>query len=678
MADGKVILDLVLSQDGLNKSLKEIQQSADTTVTKLNKTTHELNATSKVTSIPPITKDLDLSLGKTQTKLKGNSKLMSKMSTVASTAGTALKAVGGNAGGLAAALGGATAATAALGGAAAIAGVAIAGAIKVGAPFEEQLAKVQAISGATSEEMEQLTEKAKDLGRTTQKSATEVAMAFKYMSQAGWDTENSLKAIESVVQLSVASGEDLALVADIITDAITGFGLAAEDAQKFADILATTASSSNTNIYEMGETFKYVATTSNALGFSVEDTALAIGLLANNGLRGSIAGTSLRGVFTKLATASGESKEILKHFNAELANSDGTIKPLSEVLDNLRNGFSELTQEQQINIAKTLVGQESLSGFLALVNSTDEDVQKLTEALKGASGEVQRQADIVGNTVTGKYNEFKAALEGLGIALYRIVAPVLKILLKLLADLTNALTVIIEVTIEAFKALWEGLKETGKLLLRTGEILGEVFKAFGLAFKAIGTLIGQFALWLWEKIKGLFVILGKGLMLFLKWVLYTLLNYPKKLFTLLDMVADFGKNLVKSFWRGIASMFTWLKNKVTGFFKGIFGRGNDDDFASDLNINTSRSITTATKRAIPSFTNALNSAKQQLEGTINGLITRTPYSLATAGIATPTQNISTLNINFDKYISKGSTADEAFFRQAEFYRRQVANGKGEK
>lgn len=254
----------------------------------------------------------------------------------------------------------------------------------------------------------------------------------------------------------------------------------------------------------------------------------------------------------------------------------------------------------------------------------------------------------------------------------------LKILLKLLADLTNALTVIIEVTIEAFKALWEGLKETGKLLLRTGEILGEVFKAFGLAFKAIGTLIGQFALWLWEKIKGLFVILGKGLMLFLKWVLYTLLNYPKKLFTLLDMVADFGKNLVKSFWRGIASMFTWLKNKVTGFFKGIFGRGNDDDFASDLNINTSRSITTATKRAIPSFTNALNSAKQQLEGTINGLITRTPYSLATAGIATPTQNISTLNINFDKYISKGSTADEAFFRQAEFYRRQVANGKGEK
>lgn len=646
MADGKVMLDLVISKRGLNSSLKEITERADEATRKLGETTEGLGKTSKTPPIPPITTGLNEGLDKTNKKTKQSTALLGKLKGGAGKAGQALNLLGIGATG-------ASASALALGGAVGVVAAGVAGAIKVGVPFEQQLARVQAISGATAEEMEKLKEKSQQLGRTTQKSATEVATAFKYMSQAGWDTEKSLKAIDSVVKLSVASGEDLALVSDIITDAITGFGLAAEDANMFADILLTTASASNTSVYEMGETFKYVATASNTLGFSVEDTALAIGLLANNSIKGSMAGTSLRGIFTRLATASGESKEILERFNAELVNTDGTIRPLGEVIENLRKGFSTLSREQQIQNAKTLVGQESLSGFLAIVKSTDEDVKKLSESLKGASGEVDRQADIVGNTVSGAYTEFKSALEGVGIVIYNFLAPALKLLLQLLTKVINFVSDTIEILGQVVKAVWLGTKATGKLIV-------------------------TFFKWLGEKFKNLFSAIGNDFTGFLKWVVDSFFNLPKRLYGVFGLAVDFGKNLVKSLWRGIFSMFSWLKDKVVGFFKGIFG-GDDrvnEDFGGDF--ETSRNISRTTKKAVPRITNALNQAKQNLESALNTLVTQTPHRLATSGI-TPTSTYSShLTINFDKYISRSESGDEAFFKQAEFYRQQKARGKGGK
>ena len=173
-------------------------------------------------------------------------------------------------------------------------------AIKIGSDFESGMSKVAAISGASGQELEKLTDKAKEMGSTTKFSATESAAAFEYMAMAGWKTEDMLNGIEGIMSLAAASGEDLATTSDIVTDALTAFGMKASDAGHFSDVLAQASSNANTNVGMMGETFKYVAPVAGALGYTAEDTALAIGLMANAGIKGSSAGTALRSMMSRL------------------------------------------------------------------------------------------------------------------------------------------------------------------------------------------------------------------------------------------------------------------------------------------------------------------------------------------------------------------------------------------
>ncbi len=195
---------------------------------------------------------------------------------------------------------GLTAAAAAIGAVSAALTTAGGYAIKVGSDFEAGMSQVAAISGATGEELDALTEKAKEMGAKTKFSATESAEAFNYMAMAGWKTEDMLNGIEGIMDLAAASGEDLAMVSDIVTDALTAFGMEAKDSGHFADVLAAAASNSNTNVGKMGYTFKYVAPIAGAMKYSIEDTAVAIGLMANAGIKGEQAGTSLRGMLTRL------------------------------------------------------------------------------------------------------------------------------------------------------------------------------------------------------------------------------------------------------------------------------------------------------------------------------------------------------------------------------------------
>ncbi|EPY2302324.1 phage protein [Clostridium sporogenes] len=299
----------------------------------------------------------------------------------------------------------------------AVGGLSVA-AIRVGSNFEEGMSKVSAISGATGEDLKKLTEKAKEMGAKTKFSATESAEAMQYMAMAGWKTGDMLNGIDGIMNLAAASGEDLALVSDIVTDALTAFGMSAKDSAQFADLLASAASNSNTNVSMLGESFKYVAPVAGALGHSAKDTAFALGLMANAGIKGSQSGTALRASLTNLANPSKKMAEEMDRLGISLVDSNGKVKEGKALYDELRQKFSGLSDAQKTQSAATIFGKEAMSGMLAIINASDEDYNKLYNNLNNSAGAAENMAKVMNDNLKGKVTILKSALEGLGIAAY--------------------------------------------------------------------------------------------------------------------------------------------------------------------------------------------------------------------------------------------------------------------
>ena len=283
--------------------------------------------------------------------------------------------------------------------------------IKTYMDFEAQMKKVQAISGASGSEFEALTAKAKEMGATTQFSATEAGQALEYMAMAGWKTDDMLSGISGIMDLAAASGEDLGKVSDIVTDALTAFGLKASDSAHFADVLAAASSNSNTNVGMMGETFKYVAPIAGALGYSAEDTAVAIGLMANAGIKGSDAGTALRATMTRLVDPPKDAAQALEALGISVRNSDGTMKPFMQTMRELRSKFSGLSQAEKAQMASSIAGQEAMSGFLAIVNASDSDFDKLTDSIYNADGAAAKMAATMNDNLKGDLKALSSVWE---------------------------------------------------------------------------------------------------------------------------------------------------------------------------------------------------------------------------------------------------------------------------
>ena len=283
--------------------------------------------------------------------------------------------------------------------------------IKTYMDFEAQMKKVQAISGASGSEFEALTAKAKEMGATTQFSATEAGQALEYMAMAGWKTDDMLSGISGIMDLAAASGEDLGKVSDIVTDALTAFGLKASDSAHFADVLAAASSNSNTNVGMMGETFKYVAPIAGALGYSAEDTAVAIGLMANAGIKGSDAGTALRATMTRLVDPPKDAAEALNALGISVRNSDGTMKPFMQTMKELRSKFGGLSQAEKAQMASSIAGQEAMSGFLAIVNASDSDFEKLTDSIYNADGAAAKMAATMNDNLKGDLKALSSVWE---------------------------------------------------------------------------------------------------------------------------------------------------------------------------------------------------------------------------------------------------------------------------
>ena len=298
--------------------------------------------------------------------------------------------------------------------------------IKVGSDFEAGMSQVSAVSGATGEDLEALTEKAKEMGAKTKFSATEAAEAMNYMAMAGWKTSDMLNGIEGIMNLAAASGENLGTTADIVTDALTAFGLSAQDSTHFADVLAAASSNANTNVGMMGETFKYVAPVAGAMGYSVEDCSLAIGLMANSGIKAGQAGTALRSMLSRLAKPTDEVQGAMDKLGVSLTNSDGSMKSLNEVMGDMREGFSGLSKAEQTQTASALAGQEAMSGLLAIVNASDSDFNKLQSAINNADGSAASMAETMNDNLKGSITIAGSAAESFGIAVYEKMEKPLK------------------------------------------------------------------------------------------------------------------------------------------------------------------------------------------------------------------------------------------------------------
>lgn len=369
-------------------------------------------------------------------------------------------------------------------------------AVKVASSFDSAMSEVKAISGATGTQFAQLRDKAIEMGAKTKFSATESAEAFKYMAMAGWDTKDMLNSISGVMNLAAASGEDLGTVSDIVTDAMTAFGLAADgttkvlkngynvevsNAEHFSDVLAEASSRSNTNVSLMGATFKYVAPIAGAMGYSIEDTAVAIGLMANAGIKGEQAGTALRSTITRLVKPTKESGTAMDALGISVTNSDGSMKSLDDVLRQVRSSMSGLTEDQKASYAAMLAGQEGMSGLLAIVNASDEDYQKLSESIQNCTGASQEMADTMQDNLGGAVTLLKSALESAGITIGERLTPYIRGLAEWITGL-----------VEKFNSLSDSQQD---LIVKIGLILAAIApvmligsKVFSLLSSVIGII----------------------------------------------------------------------------------------------------------------------------------------------------------------------------------------------
>ena len=351
-------------------------------------------------------------------------------------------------------------------------------AVKTAADFDSAMSRVAAVSGATGSDFDSLRDKAREMGAKTKFSATEAADAMNYMAMAGWKTEDILSGIEGVMYLAAASGEDLATTSDIVTDALTAFGLTAADSGHFADVLAAASSNANTNVSMMGETFKYCAPVAGALGFSVEDTAEAIGLMGNAGIKASQAGASMRSIMTNLTGDVKLSGAAIGDVTIATTNADGSMRSLSAILADCRVAFGGMTEAEKANNAEALVGKNAMSGFLALMNAAPEDIEKVSGAVNNCKDAAKNMADTMQDNLEGQLTILKSQLQELAISFGDLLMPAVRSIVSGRQGMVDVLN-----------AMSDGVKRVIMIVALLAAALGPELIIIGKTLSAIGTIM---------------------------------------------------------------------------------------------------------------------------------------------------------------------------------------------
>lgn len=506
--------------------------------------------------------------------------------------------------------------------------------VATSAKFESAMSEVAAISGATGEDLDALTAKAKEMGATTKFSASESAEALKYMAMAGWDTQKMLDGLPGIMNLAAASGENLGTVSDIVTDAMTAFGLSADQAAHFSDVLAQASNKSNTNVAMLGESFKYVAPVAGALGFSIEDTAVALGLMANSGIKASQAGTSLRSLFTNLTRPVGQAAVAIEDLNISMTNSDGTVKSLSTLMAELRVKFADLTDAEKAQYAAMLAGQEGMSGLLAIVNTSEADFNALSSAINNADGAAQTMSDTMLNNLSGQLTILKSTIEGIAISFGDIMLPVVKQVVQKLQDFATWLNNLSEAQKETIVKVATFVAALGPLLLIGGKLLTgissiiSVVKAIPAAltamkagFAAVGASVSSILLPIAAVVAAIiaFKIAWDNNMGNIQervqnmWV--ALQDAFNQIIATLQWFGDFFMGLWESDWMGVQEIFNYWLDQITliftsaldiltnvfEFFKNVFSGNWSGAWENIVNI-----FNIIINRTIEQFKNTLN------------------------------------------------------------------------
>ena len=471
-----------------------------------------------------------------------------------------------------------------------------AAAVKTAADFDTSMSKVAAVSGATGDDLDALRDKAREMGAKTKFSASEAADAMNYMAMAGWKTGDMLEGIEGIMNLAAASGEDLATTSDIVTDALTAFGLTAQDSGHFADILAAASSNANTNVAMMGETFKYCAPIAGALGFSAEDTAEAIGLMANAGIKSTQAGTALRTIMNNLAGEVKITGSALGEVTIATTNTDGSMRDLSDILSDCRGAFSQLSESEQAAAAEALVGKNAMSGFLALMNAGEGDIEKLSSAIDSCSdtfvktvdgaiipmsqaleegvewieeynGVSEKMAAVMQDNLGGQLTILKSQIQELAISFGEMLMPAIRAIVSKVQAFVDKLNNMSESQRKAVLTIGLIIAALGPLLVILGTVISRVgvamqgfvklatgVKKLGVAVKAGTGIFGKLG-------AALGVISGPVLAVIA--VIAVLVAAFKHLW---DTNEEF-RNAITAIWNGIVS-------KIQAFCQGIVDRLN--------------------------------------------------------------------------------------------------------
>ena len=508
-------------------------------------------------------------------------------------------------------------------------------AVKTAADFDTGMSKVAAISGATGDDLDALRAKAREMGAKTKFSASEAASAFEYMAMAGWKTGDMLDGIEGIMSLAAASGEDLATTSDIVTDALTAFGMSAQESGHFADILAAASSNANTNVSMMGETFKYAAPVAGALGYSAEDTALAIGLMANAGIKASQAGTAIRSGLTRLVKPTKQVQEAMDKYGISITDSNGRMYTLEEMMLQLREKLGGLSEAEQGAAAAAIFGTNAMSGWLAIINGSDEDFNKLSNAIDNCDGTSEQMAATMQDNLAGQLTILKSQLEELAISFGEILMPAIRSIVTWIQGVVDKLNSLDPATKKTITTIALVVAAIGPVLIAVGKVISAVgtimtlvpkisgaisavkgamsglhavmaANPIGVVIAAIAALVAAFIyLWnnceefrefwinLWEKIKAAAEAVWEAITTFFSNAWNTIKEIAETVFT---AIATFFTGL----WQGIgdtaSSIWNGITEGLTNIWNGI--------------KNTAETVWNGIKSGISTVTDAISTTVQ--------------------------------------------------------------------
>lgn len=432
--------------------------------------------------------------------------------------------------------------------------------LKVASDFDSAMSGVKAISGATGEEFDALRAKAIELGGETAFSANEVAEAMTEMAKAGWDSQQILDGMGGVLDAAAASGENLGTVSTIVADAITGFGMEAKESTRVADLLTQAANSGTIGINDLGESFKYIAPVAGSMGLSIEDVTTALSAMSMSGIKGSQAGTSLRGVLTRMVKPTDQVAAAMDELGIVLTNSDGTFKSLDQILSEMRGSFSGLTDEQKTYYAATLAGQEGMSGLLSLLNMSQEEYDEIAASMDNASGVAKETAEVMRDNLSADVEELMGSLESLAITLASLIVPALRDFVQWLTQLVNK-----------FTALSPETQKTILMIAGIAAAIGPVILVIGKLVTAVGSVVTAFG-----KIKAAIPAIKAGFVAIKTAIAGISAPVVAVVAVIATLVAAFKHlwDTNEEFRNNIIGIWNEIKDTLSGFFDGIVERLN--------------------------------------------------------------------------------------------------------